>query len=66
MSTGNWSKVDGPKTFMVLCATLNDNPRPMPSGVSKWNLIIYFERESPNIQARFEIHTQALFEKQGL
>jgi len=66
------SHVNGPlvksvdQTFMVLALHLNDNPRPMPSGVIQMRTYHLFEGKVPNIQARFRDHTQALFEKQGL
>lgn len=66
------SRVNGPlvksidQTFMVLAPHLNDNPKPMPSGVIQMRTYTLYEGKVPNIQARFRDHTQALFEKQGL
>lgn len=54
------------QTFMVLAPNLNNNPRPMPSGVIQMRTYHLFDGRVPNIQARFRDHTQALFEKQGL
>ena len=78
MNDPDWKKayeeshVNGPlvksvdQTFMVLAPHLNDNPRPMPSGVIQMRTYTLLEGKVPNIQARFRDHTQALFEKQGL
>jgi len=54
------------QTFMVLAPHLNDNPKPMPSGVIQMRTYTLLDGKVPNIQARFRDHTQALFEKQGL
>jgi hypothetical protein len=54
------------QTFMVLAPHLNDNLRPMPSGVIQMRTYHLLDGRVPNIQARFRDHTQALFEKQGL
>lgn len=78
MNDPDWKKayeeshVNGPlvksvdQTFMVLAPHLNDNPRPMPSGVIQMRTYTLLEGKVPDIQARFRDHTQALFEKQGL
>jgi hypothetical protein len=66
------SHINGPlvksvdQTFMVLAPHLNDNPKPMPSGVIQMRTYTLLDGKVPNIQARFRDHTQALFEKQGL
>jgi len=54
------------QTFMVLAPHLNDNAKPMPSGVIQMRTYTLLDGRVPNIQARFRDHTQALFEKQGL
>ncbi len=54
------------QTFMVLAPGLNDNPKPMPSGVIQMRTYHMFDGKVPNIQARFRDHTQDLFAKQGL
>ena len=53
-------------TFMVFAQDLNNNPRPMPSGVIQMRTYFMLNGKVPNIQARFRDHTQDLFEKQGL
>lgn len=57
-------KVD--QVFMVLAPSLNDTPKPSPSGIFQLRTYYCFPGKIENIQARFRDHTRALFAKQGL
>lgn len=66
------SEVNGPlvksvdQTFMRLAPGLNDLPKQQPSGVFQLRKYTCFDGRLGNLIVRFQNHTQALFDKQGL